>query len=178
MGLLKSRVLGGLDPWLRVRIDWMGQVIDAWGGVQIYLSGFRTKAEQERLMRSLAQIFSQRPVAGPGCSQHQYGYAVDVAWGLLREESALGHFNPKEINDLMSNLGNSIGLVTVARDSGHFQIFPGSEFKPWAIAAGFCDPVETERLRQQFAERAGSLFDIRERDRIQLERNITRLFRK
>lgn len=154
----------------------MGEVIEAWGGVQIYLSGFRTEAEQIRLMRSLAQVFSNRPVAGPGCSQHQYGYAVDVAWGLEREASALGHFSPKEINALMSDLGRSIGLVTVERDPGHFQIFPGSEFRSWSVSSGFCDPVETARLQQQFAERAGSLFDIRERDRMQLERNITRLF--
>lgn len=176
MGLRESSVLSGLHPWLAIRVRWLGEVIEAWGGVQIYLSGLRTEAEQIRLMRSLAQKFSSRPVAGPGCSQHQYGYAVDVAWGLLREQSALGHFNPKEINDLMSDLGRSIGLVTVAQDSGHFQIFPGSEFRSWSVASGFCDPAETNRLRDQFAQRAVDLFDLRERDRLQLERNIGRLF--
>lgn len=150
MSLKESRVLGSVHPWLAVRVKWLGDVIAAWGGVQIYLSGFRTEAEQISLMRSLAVKFSRRPVAGPGCSQHQYGYAVDVAWGLLREESAIGEFSPKEINDLMGNLGKSIGLVTVRLDPGHFQIFPGAEFKPWAIGSGFCDPVETERLRDRF----------------------------
>lgn len=176
MGLKESRVLSGIHPWLAVRVKWLGDVIGAWGGVQIYLSGFRTEAEQIRLMRSLAQRFSPRPVAGPGCSQHQYGYAVDVAWGLLREESPIGEFSPKEINDLMSNLGNSIGLVTVAQDSGHFQIFPGSEFRAWSVASGFCDPVETERLRAQFQVRALDILSVRERDAEQLERNISRLF--
>lgn len=119
----------------------MGEVINAWGGVQIYLSGNRTEAEQQRLFDTLRM----KPVAAPGCSQHQYTYAADVAWGLLREESALGGYNKREIEDLMGAVGRSVGLVTVANDRGHFQIFPGSEFKAWAVSAGFCDPNARRR---------------------------------
>lgn len=142
MSLKESRALNGVDPWLAVRVRFLGQVIEAWGGVQIYLSGVRTDAEQSRLF----DREGPRPVAAPGCSQHQYGYAVDVAWALLREFSPLGHFSPKEINELMMDIGRRIGLVTVERDPGHFQIFPGSEFKPWAVAAGFCNPTAVPRF--------------------------------
>lgn len=136
MGLKESRVLTGVHPWLAARVRWMGNVIEAWGGVQIYLSGLRTEAEQQVLFDRTRR----RPVAAPGCSQHQYGYAVDVAWGLLREESPLGAYSPKEIAELMGQLARSLQLQTVQNDSGHFQVFPASEFKPWAVASGFCDP--------------------------------------
>ena len=137
MSLKESRALNGVEPWLAVRIQWLGAVINHWGGVQIYLSGLRDRAEQSILF----DREGPRPVAAPGCSQHQYGYAVDVAWALLKEFSPLGDFSPTQINTLMSDLGRSIGLVTVQRDPGHFQIFPGSEFKPWAVASGFCNPT-------------------------------------
>ena len=141
MSLKESRALNGVEPWLAVRVQWLGAVIGSVGGVQIYLSGVRDRDEQQILFDRTRR----RPVAAPGCSQHQYGYAVDVAWALLREESPIGEFSPKEINQLMSDLGRSIGLVTVERDPGHFQIFPGSEFKPWAVDSGFCDPGATPR---------------------------------
>lgn len=137
MGLRESRALNGVEPWLAVRVRWLGAVIGAYGGVQIYLSGVRDREAQQILFDRVRD----RPVAAPGCSQHQYGYAVDVAWALLREESPIGEFSPKEINQLMSALGSQIGLVTVQRDPGHFQIFPGSEFKPWAVSSGFCNPT-------------------------------------
>ena len=148
MSLSESRALSGVEPWLAVRVKWLGEVINAWGGVQIYLSGLRDRAEQQRLFDRTRN----RPVAAPGCSQHQYGYAVDVAWALLREFSPLGDFSPLEINQLMSDLGTQIGLVTVRDDRGHFQIFPGSEFKPWAVASGFCDPNFREPLPRGFVE--------------------------
>jgi len=114
----------------------MADYMEALGGVQIYLSGFRTDAEQQRLF----QRAGTRPVAAPGCSQHQYGYAVDLAWGLLREESPIGHFSPKEIESFMGEVGRILGLTTVARDPGHFQIFPGADFRNWAVLSGFCVP--------------------------------------
>lgn len=141
MSLRESRALNGVEPWLAVRVQWLGAVINHWGGVQIYLSGVRDREEQRRLFDRV----QNRPVAAPGCSQHQYGYAVDVAWALLREESPMGEFSPAQINQLMSDLGRSIGLVTVQRDPGHFQIFPGSEFKPWAVSSGFCNPTAVPR---------------------------------
>lgn len=152
MSLKESRALNGVDPWLAVRVQWLGQVIEAWGGVQIYLSGVRTREEQQVLYDRVRN----RPVAAPGCSQHQYGYAVDVTWGLLREFSPLGDFSPVEINELMSELGQRIGLVTVQNDRGHFQIFPGAEFRPWAVDAGFCQKFPLPpRPRSQAEEICG-----------------------
>ncbi len=115
----------------------MGDYIALLGGVQIYLSGFRSRSQQEDLFVTVRN----RPVARPGCSQHQYGFAVDVAWGLLREESPIGQFSPREINSFMSEVGRILGLTAVERDPGHFQIFPGAQFKAWAVASGFCDPT-------------------------------------
>jgi len=142
MSLSESRALTNVHPALAERIRIMGDYLAALGGVQIYLSGFRTREEQARLFFR-AGI---RPVAAPGCSQHQYGYAVDVAWGLLREQSPIGHLSPTQINAGMSEIGRRLGLTTVERDPGHFQIFPGAAFKNWAVASGFCNPNAREDL--------------------------------
>ena len=136
MSISSSRVLNGLHPWLAERVKFLGDVIEFYGGVQIYLSGTRTRSEQQRLYDTVLG----RPVAAPGCSQHQYGYAADVAWGALLEQSALGGFSPRELAEAMTNLGRQVGLVVVRGDPGHFQIFPGSEFRTWAVASGFCNP--------------------------------------
>lgn len=136
VGLKESRVLAGVHPWLAERVRFLGDIIEHFRGVQIYLSGFRTEQEQERLFRRSGR----RPVAAPGCSQHQYGYAVDVAWGAIFEESALGDLNTAELAEQMSAWGRQLGLITVRGDPGHFQVFPGSEFRTWAVASEFCDP--------------------------------------
>ena len=137
MSLSESRALNGVHPWLAVRVRWLGQVIDIWGGGQIYLSGVRTREQQQQLYDTVRG----RPVAFPGCGQHEYGYAVDVTWLPIINFAANIQLSPLETNRVMDNLGQQIGLVTVANDFGHFQIFPGSEFRPWAVDSGFCPPV-------------------------------------
>ena len=136
MSLSESRALTNVHPWLAVRIRFLREVIDIWGGGQRYLSGFRTVEQQQ----SLFFRPSERPVAAPGCSQHQYGYAVDVSWLPIINFVQNIQLSGKQTDDVMISLGNQIGLITVAGDPGHFQIFPGSEFKAWAVASGFCDP--------------------------------------
>lgn len=114
----------------------MDEVIKIWGGRQFYHSGVRTAERQ----RELYDTPSKRPVAFPGCSQHQFGFAVDVSWfPIMNFADNIGMSGPAT-NRLMEDLGRHIGLVTVANDVGHFQIYPGSTFRPWAIASGFCNP--------------------------------------
>lgn len=136
MSLRESQALTGVHPWLAERIRFLGQVIDIWGGRQVYISGFRTKAEQKRLFDST----TTRPVASPGCSQHEYGYAVDVLWLPIFNFADNIQLSPRETNRAMQDLGRDLGLITVERDTGHFQVFPGSEFRDWAVRSGFCEP--------------------------------------
>lgn len=42
-----------------------------------FLSGFRTHAEQSALFRGV--VFTPSPVALPGTSQHEFGFAYDLA---------------------------------------------------------------------------------------------------
>lgn len=114
----------------------MGAVIDYWGGKQGYLSGVRSLERQ----RELFDTVTDRPVAAPGCSQHNYGFAVDVFWIPIISFRFNIQMTGKQTNDFMETLGESLGLKTVQFDVGHFQIFPGSQFKTWAVSAGFCDP--------------------------------------
>lgn len=116
----------------------MAEVIDFWGGKQGYLSGVRSMEEQARLFDTIRG----RPVAAPGCSQHQYGFAVDVFWLPIFSFKFNIQMTAKQTADFMRTLGESLGLKTVANDLGHFQIFAGSQFKQWAVASGFCVPRE------------------------------------
>jgi len=139
VSLSESRALSNVHPWLAVRIRWMGEVIEIWGGKQIYLSGFRTSEEQQILFDTQ----TTRPAAAPGCSQHQYGFAVDVSWLPITRITGTDVVDVSlffKTPEIMMDLGRHIGLTTVQHDSGHFQVFPGPEFKAAAVAAGFCDP--------------------------------------
>lgn len=137
MSLSQSRALSNVHPWLAERVRFLGQAIDFWGGSQIYLSGTRSREEQQFLFDRRGR----RPVARPGCSQHQYGFAVDLSWLPIFNFSLNLQLTARETADVMIDLGNQVGLVTVANDRGHFQVFPGSEFKTWAVGSGFCDPT-------------------------------------
>lgn len=177
MSLQGSRILKELHPWLRIRIEYLEAIVNHFRGVFIYLSGFRTEAEQIKLMRLSAQRFSSRPVAGPGCSQHNHfgpdgnTLAVDVgiAGPLEFEQVAFTDFN-----DQIDAWARQIGLTTVRGDSGHFQVFPGREFRTWSVASGFCDPARTLRLEEQFFFRAPEIQFVKDRDAEQLARNLDR----
>lgn len=137
MSLSESRALTNVHPALAERIRYMGAVLDFWGGKQLYLSGFRTSEEQQILFDRRGR----RPVARPGCSQHQYGFAVDVSWLPVMNFAENIQLSPKQTDDLMEQLGRQLGLTVVAGDTGHFQIFDGAFFKNWAVRSGFCDPT-------------------------------------
>jgi len=70
----------------------------------------------------------------PGCSQHQYGLAVDVSfarddWQRWWQASA-----------------RNFGLTTVRGDSVHAQLVPGAEFREWASSHGLCPDPSFQRI--------------------------------
>jgi len=134
-----SRVLQEVHPWLRVRLEWLGEVARILGGKQTLISGTRTRAEQLRLYNDP----NVAVVAYPGCSQHQYGFAADALYLPFTQISSKGKpilFRQTDTDRIMGEAARHVGLRTVSGDPGHVQIYPGPEFKAWAIGFGFCTP--------------------------------------
>ena len=132
---------GQLNPWLVERIQWIEDMVDYYGGSAIYLSGFRTWREQADLYSKRWR--SSRPVARPGCSQHQFGMAVDVAFGARFPDAVdIGTFER-----FARDLAVHVDLVTVSNDPGHFQVWPAWEFIQMARQAGFCPSANTRNPR-------------------------------
>ena len=139
MSLRESRILNSLEPWLRERVKWLGEVATIIGSNQSLLSGRRSSAEQRELYNSRGS----RPVAFPGCSQHQYGFAADAAWQPAFQVTSKGRarvFSAQATNNSMESAARYVGLVLVAGDTGHMQVYPGSEFRVWAQSRGLCNP--------------------------------------
>jgi len=137
MGLQESRIINSVHPWLGVRLKWLGEVARILSGGQSLISGNRTRTEQ----LALYQSFTQRPVAYPGCSQHQYGFAADATWlpfVLLSSKARPIPITPAETNRIMEGHARRAGLTTVEGDTGHLQIYPGSMFREWAVRTGRC----------------------------------------
>lgn len=134
-------IKAGLHPYLRERIQWVEDVIEYYGGTAWYSSGLRTRAEQKRLFDKGREFPGSRAVvAVPGCSQHEYGFAVDVSFLPGAGAAGLPPGLPArniypEYADYFASL---VGLVSVANDPGHYQIYPGSEFRKLAQDLGAC----------------------------------------
>lgn len=139
MGLRESRILNEVHPWLSVRLRWLGEVSRLLGGRQLLLSGVRSRSEQLKLYNAR----SRRPVAFPGCSQHQYGFAADVSYLPFAGITSKGRprvTSEAETLEIMENFARQVNLTLVSGDPGHRQIYPASVFKPWAVRLGLCDP--------------------------------------
>ena len=137
MGLRESRIINSVHPWFGARLQWLARVATLYGGVQLLISGNRTVEEQRKLYRA----GGDRPVAAPGCSQHQYGYAADAVWQPFQQITSKGKgfiFSQEETNRTMSEAAAIAGLTTVSNDPGHLQVFNGVQFKSWATRMGFC----------------------------------------
>jgi len=122
--------------------------VDYYGGQAVYLSGFRTRREQVDLWNAGTGLSgSRRPVAKPGCSQHEYGMAVDVTFvpGFKSIGIPPGLPLSNVYPEFAESIASLVGLQTVSGDRGHFQVFPGTQFGSWAIASGFCDPNPRSR---------------------------------
>jgi len=125
----------------------MGEVAALVGSNQNAFSGRRSLAEQRKLYETIS---TGRPVAYPGCSQHNYGFAVDVSWTPIVQVTHKGRmkvFTPSETLNFMNSAARHVGLTLVAGDDGHFQIYPGIQFKEWAVSFGLCNPNPPLRPR-------------------------------
>lgn len=95
---------------------WLAQVL--FGFTPRFLSGFRTAAQQTALFRG--EVFTPNPVAFPGTSQHEFGFAYDLAPDVQPGHSEYG----KKLNEL-SQLGLALGMRWGgAADPQHWQVFP------------------------------------------------------
>jgi len=141
MGLRESRIINSVHPWLGVRLKWLAEVATIVGSSQILISGNRTREEQRELFGRLGS----RPVAAPGCSQHQYGFAADASYlpSVFITSKARPLLTPtEETNRFMESAAHHVSLTTVANDPGHLQIYPGAQFRSWAVGRGLCNPVQ------------------------------------
>ena len=98
-----------------------------------------------------------RPVAAPGCSQHQYGFAADATYEFVISSPGIP-FPPKvprgvdvtplsETTKFMNAAARHVGLTVVAGDDGHYQIYNGLAFRNWAMGTGVCNPTAWENHR-------------------------------
>lgn len=148
MGIRDSRILNEVHPWLRVRLKWLAEVARIIGSGQSLISGNRSREEQQTLFDTVVD----RPVAAPGCSQHQYGFAVDATYlpSFFVTTKGRPMTAPNiETNRFMEEAAHSVNLTTVRKDPGHLQIYPGAQFKSWAVARGFCNPNQVQGLAVQ-----------------------------
>ncbi len=164
MSLQESRILNSVHPWLKERLVWLGEVARIAGGDQTLISGRRSLERQRQLYDTVVD----RPVAFPGCSQHNYGFAADVKWGLIIQSntanifgipvpkmpSSVRVFSPQETDDFMESAARYVQLQTISGDPGHLQIYPGATFRNWSVGRGLCNPnpprpLALSRLIQQ-----------------------------
>lgn len=140
MGLRESRILNEVHPWLRVRLKWLAEVARLLGGGQSLISGVRSSGQQ----RELWERRGARPVAFPGCSQHQYGFAADAVWipfvGITSKGRGKVINTSAETQAAMEGFARQAQLTTVSNDPGHLQIYPGAMFRAWAVRRGLCNP--------------------------------------
>lgn len=124
-------------------MGWLERLLESWGGSVTYWSGYRSNADQKELFEfcrarepsvtKFPSVPCPFPVATPGCSQHEYGFAVDATF-----------FGPGgEIwTDYAQGLARDYwGLSQISGDQNHFQMYPSAEFLPWARESGDCRPV-------------------------------------
>lgn len=147
MGLRESRIINSVHPWLGARLKWLGEVARIVGSSQQLISGNRTQAEQTKLFNT---VFD-RPVAAPGCSQHQYGFAADAQYFRATGITSKGRgivASQNETDRFFQSAANHVGLTTVNNDPGHLQIYPGAQFRSWAVARGLCPPVRPPTIKR------------------------------
>ena len=83
-----------------------------------FLSGFRTREQQTDLFRGV--VFTPNPVALPGTSQHEFGFAYDLA-----PDVQPGNAEYSETLHQLSHLGLALGMRWGgAADPQHWQVFP------------------------------------------------------
>lgn len=139
LSLRESQVLNSVDPWLKIRLEWIIEVYRLVGGRATLTSGRRSLSQQ----RTLYDQQTNRPAAFPGCSQHNYGFAADILFDRIVQITSKGRariFPRADEIAFGTRLAHHVGLTTVANDDGHVQMYNGIQFKSWAVNRGLCDP--------------------------------------
>jgi len=142
VALRDSQILNSLHPWLSARVQWIQTVAELVGGKIVLISGRRSLASQRQLYDTVVG----RPVAFPGCSQHNYGFAVDADYQLIIQDrgripkagAGVRIFSPAESTAFYNSLARHASLTLVANDDGHMQIYPGIQFREWAVSQRLC----------------------------------------
>jgi len=124
MSISKRQELERTNPYFSWATRYILAYADRAGARYTITSVFRTPAQQWELFRK----FDTTAVA-PGCSQHQYGAAVDVK------------FDRADWQRWWQASARNFGLTTVQGDSVHAQLIPGARFREWSTSQGLCpDP--------------------------------------
>jgi len=123
----------GVHPWVQERVRAILDIADRYGGRYTVTSGVRTKAAQQTL------YFDRKTNTPPGCSQHEYGLAMDVQFQAPLQAAW---------QDYYQQGARYLGLTTVPGDDVHVQAFPGSFFRNWAVDARVCNPKMSLETRE------------------------------
>lgn len=157
VSLRSSRILREVHPWLRVRLEWLGEVAKIIGSGQSLISGNRTRDEQQILF----DLPRTRPAAAPGCSQHQYGFAADATYlpsVLITSKARPLLSAAAETNRVMKDAAHHVNLTTVSNDPGHLQVYPGAQFRDWAIGRGLCNPLQAQGFNILEVQRSNDVY--------------------
>lgn len=131
---------GGVHPYVADRVRFLLRIADRYGGQYQVLSGQRTLDKQWELLNTV----KDRPVAFPGCSQHNYGLAMDV------------RFRDPRWQRFFQEAARAIGLVTVAGDPNHVQAIPGNVFRRETELRNLCpSPGYVNRRNDLTIQRCG-----------------------
>lgn len=125
--------MSGVHPYVKDRVRAILGVSSRYGGRYTVTSGVRSQDKQSQL------YMAGTTNTPPGCSQHQYGLAVDVQFTGA---------NAQWWQEWYLRNARHLGLVTVPNDPVHVQAIPGSSFRTLAVQAGACHPQMSLETRQ------------------------------
>lgn len=95
--------------------SWLAKAL--FGFTPRFLSGFRTHEQQLALFRG--DVPTPNPVAFPGTSQHEFGFAYDLA-----PDVQPGHSEYRQKLEQLSQLGLALGMHWGGQtDPQHWQVF-------------------------------------------------------
>ncbi len=99
----------------------------------IPVSGYRTLEEQRNIfyqtMKAHGEIYTRKYVALPGCSEHQTGYAIDLAWKSGDEDFICPDFPTEGICEDFRQRASFYGYIE-RYPKGKEEI-TGIEYEPW-----------------------------------------------
>lgn len=121
MSISTRHLLNTIHPWIGERVRYILDYADQWAPTYSVTSGFRTLQEQWELAQS-----PNYRAAAPGCSQHNWGLAVDVK------------FERDDWQQWYLASARNFGLTSVSGDPVHLQAVPGAEFRRWAQSQRLC----------------------------------------